>query len=832
VTYARTRPIIDHVRQLPTGTVTLLFTDIEGSTRLLHELGDRYADVLAEHRRALRSVFECHGGVEVDTQGDAFFVAFSRAADALAAAGEAQRTLEPGPVRVRMGIHSGDPTVTDEGYVGLDVHRAARICATAHGGQTVVSETTRALLDDDPELIDLGLHRLKDLTEPVKLFQLGAGEFSPLRSLNATNLPALPSPLVGRERELRDILELLHSTRLLTLTGAGGSGKTRLALQAAAELVDEFKDGVFWVSLVPVTDPELVLPSVAATLGARDELARFIDEKRLLLLLDNAEHVLACAPGLGELLRCCPNLKLLVTSREPLRLGGEQRYEVPPLADAEAVELFTQRAREVLPAFEPDSAVGEICRRLDGLPLALELAAARVKLLTPRQILERLVDRFRLLVTGPRDAPERQRTLRSTIEWSYELLGDDERQLFAHCGVFAGSFDLEAAEKVADADLEVLASLVDKSLVRRSGNGRFFMLETIREYALRRLEESGEAPLRRRKHAAFFCAGAELAAPGLFRGDQTLAVMWFEQETANLRAALEWAEAHDEGLELRLVAAVVHFWNLRGHWSEADRWIDRTLGVAEPAPARARLLQEAALLARLRRDFPQARALAQQSLQLHQRLGDSSGAARCLNTLSAVAGFEGDWHGARRLSEESKQLALSVDDVRTAGFALFSLADAGLFLGKYDESWRSCGEALQLFRRIDNGEGMALALAVAAFAAAATNRRSEAKHALREALTVSAELRFPEPLSWCLDAAATFAPDYEAAARLLGAAEHLREGLPARPTVERIHERRERDLSRALGTQRLEALRAQGAEMELEKAVAYALGALDRTTGS
>jgi len=458
------------VRELPRGTVTFLFTDIEGSTRLLQELGDDYAGALAEHRRLLRETFARNGGVEVDTQGDAFFVAFAEAGEAVAAAEEGQRALESRRVRVRMGIHSGEPVVTDEGYVGIDVHRGARICATAHGGQIVFSGSTQALLGHGLLIEDLGLHRLKDLAEPVKLFQLGGGEFPPLRSLNATNLPTQPTPLVGRERELAEVLELLGSARLVTLTGAGGSGKTRLALQAAAELVEEFKDGVFWVSLATLTDPELVLPTIAATVGAKGDLAEFVDEKRLLLLIDNLEQILGCAPALAELLGSCLNLRLLATSRAPLRLSGEQEYEVLPLPEAQAIELFTQRARQVRPSFELDKHVAEICRRLDGLPLALELAAARIKILSPEQILKRFGQSFDLLATGARDLPERQRTLRATIEWSYNLLDAEDQRLFASLAVFSGGCSLEAAENICEAELDGLQSLVDKGLLRHTGN--------------------------------------------------------------------------------------------------------------------------------------------------------------------------------------------------------------------------------------------------------------------------------------------------------------------------------------------------------------------------
>jgi hypothetical protein len=411
------------MRPLPSGTVTFLFSDIEGSTRLLDDLGaEAYAAELAEHRRVMREAFAAHGGVEVDTQGDAFFAAFPDPEGALAAAAQAQAALTEGPIRVRMGVHSGEALLTDEGYVGIDVHRGARVMAAGHGGQVLVSQATYERLDGERDLTELGRHRLKDLTEPQPLYQLGDGDFPPLKTLYQTNLPVQPTPLVGREAELNDVLDLLAATRLVTLTGAGGSGKTRLPLQAAAELVDEFSDGVWWVSLSALRDPALVEPTIGETVGARDGLADHLRAKQTLLLLDNFEHLLEAGPGIATLLLEAPELRVLVTSRERLALAAEHEYPVPTLVVAEAVALFTARARQLKPAFEPDEHVEAICRRLDGLPLAVELAAVRVKILTPERILERLGQSLELLTGGARDAPQRQRTLRATIEWSYELL--------------------------------------------------------------------------------------------------------------------------------------------------------------------------------------------------------------------------------------------------------------------------------------------------------------------------------------------------------------------------------------------------------------------------
>ena len=489
---------------LPQGTVTLLFTDIEGSTRLLQERGDEYAELLAGHQHALRGEFARHGGVEVNTLGDGFFVAFAKASDALAAAAAARDALGDGPIRVRMGLHTGEPTVTDEDYVGIDVHRAARIAAAGHGGQILLSQATRDLVGAG-RLRDLGAHRLKDLAAPEHLYQLGEDEFPPLTTVDQTNLPVQPTPFVGRERELAEVLALLDSHRIVTLTGPGGSGKTRLALQAAAESVERYGDGVWFVSLAAVRDPQLIEPTIARVVGGPDDLHEFLMGKRTLLVLDNLEQLL---PGAADVVVRL-DAHILATSRSRLNVAAEQEFPVPTLPVDDGGVLFTQRARQLQPGFEPDAAVREIAERLDGLPLALELAAGRVKVLTPAQILERLGRGLDLLTSGAHDAPERQRTLRGTVEWSYQLLAADEQRLFAQLAVFAGSFALEAAEAVCSAELDVLQSLVDQSLLRHGEDGRFFMLATIKEFALEKLRDLPDASSLRRRHDDYFLGVAE-----------------------------------------------------------------------------------------------------------------------------------------------------------------------------------------------------------------------------------------------------------------------------------------------------------------------------------
>ncbi len=661
--------------ELPTGTVTFLFTDVEGSTRLLEELGRRYVQALAGHRRIVREACARHGGVEVDTQGDAFFVAFADAREASLAAAEAQAELASGPMRVRMGLHTGEPIVWAEGYAGVDVHRGARICAAAHGGQVVLSERTAALLDDS-QLRPLGAHRLKDLSAPQPLFQLGDNEFPPLRTLHATNLPAQPSALIGREGELEETIGLLRDrTRLLTLTGAGGSGKTRLALQLAAEVAEDFADGVFWVPLAAVSETDLVLPTVASTIGAKDGLADHVDAKRMLLLLDNFEQVMGAAAELGDLLQRCSNLKLLITSRAPLRLSGEWEYQVEPLPETDAVSLFTERARAIVAKFQPDDSVAEVCRRLDGLPLAIELAAARVRILKPKELLARLEQRLPLLTGGPRDAPERQRTLRTTIEWSYDLLEPKEQRLFARLAIFAGSFDLVATEAVCEAPLDLVEALVERSLVRRWASGRLGMLETIREFAFERLAESDELDAVARAHIDYYLSLAEKAE---VKGE-ALEAGWLDRldaERDNFRAAMRWAL--DEGepvLALRLAGELGHFWVIRAH-QEGYGWLAEALEAAPDAPpdVLANGLMWAGSTVYFTGDYERAAALGEHALELFRELKDKRNVARMLDRLAAPAEVLGNHAKARELADESLALFRELGDRTGSMYPLSKVA--------------------------------------------------------------------------------------------------------------------------------------------------------------
>ena len=577
-------------RNLPAGSVTLLFTDIEGSTRLLHELGEeRYAAELAEHRRTLREAFDRHGGVEVDTQGDAFFVAFADAPGALEAAREAQASLS---VPVRMGLHTGTPLLTDEGYVGTDVHRAARIAAAGHGGQVLVSAATAELIGPSNTVLqDLGEHRLKDLSAPERIWQLGETEFPRLKTLYQTNLPVPATPFLGREQDLAEVGDLLTATgtRLLTLTGPGGTGKTRLALQAAAEAAEHFPDGITWVPLASLRDAALVLPTLAEALDVQEEsLVEALGGRRRLLLLDNAEHLL---PGLAEqlaMIRAVDGPILLVTSRERLQLQGERVYAVAPLGEEDAVELFLERSAALGVELHRSPAVIELCRRLDDLPLPLELAAARTPLFSPEQLVERLSGRLDLL-KGGRDADPRQQTLRATIEWSYDLLDSDERRLFQRLSIFVAGCTLDQAEEISDADPDTLQSLLDKSLLRRLETDeapRFWMLETLREYAAELLEESGELPLLEDRLIDWACEFAVTAEPAWRVGNQEEWLPRFDLERDNLRRAIRAAlDRGDATRSLTISINLGWLWQTRGHMHEGNDWVERGLALDGVDPA-------------------------------------------------------------------------------------------------------------------------------------------------------------------------------------------------------------------------------------------------------
>lgn len=644
---------------LPRGTVTFLFTDVEGSTRLLQDLGSGYADVLAEHRRKLRAAVADHGGVEVDTQGDAFFVAFARAWDAVEAAMAAQRSLEEGPLRVRMGIHTGEPLVTDEGYVGIDVHRAARIASCGHGGQILVSKSARDLLAG-LAFVDLGEHRLKDLTRPERLFQVGEGRYPPLKSLNRVNLPVATTPLIGRTAELEELSELVRTSRVVTITGAGGSGKTRLALQVAAELVEEFAGGVHFVALAALRQPQLVGAQIVAAVGASgiEELA----DLEALFVLDNAEHLLAAASDLSALLGSTRAARLLVTSRAPLRIAGEREYALDVLSASDAVAFFVDRARAVRADFVPDAAVEELCDRLDRLPLALELAAARVRSREPQMLLERLDRRLPLLVAGRRDAPERQRTLSATIDWSYGLLTTEARRAFQALAVFVESFSLEAAELVANVEPGQVDDLVEVSLLKPLPGGRYLMLQTVREYAFARLHEIGEQDELQRRHAAFFTELAERSYEARY-DPAAGALRRLGTAYGNLRSALDWTGQNEPPLLVQLAGALGWFYQSTARIAEGRKYLDAALATdVAPSRLRARACRSAGALRRAAGELEEAGLLLEEAHRLGRELNDTDEIAATLMQLGALQlayrahGHEGHEPIARRYLEEALRL--------------------------------------------------------------------------------------------------------------------------------------------------------------------------------
>jgi predicted ATPase/class 3 adenylate cyclase len=669
-------------RDLPAGTVTFLFTDIEGSTRLLRDLGvDVYAEALAGHRRVLRDAFAAEGGVEVDTQGDAFFVAFPTAAGAVAAAACGQRALAAGPVTVRMGLHTGTPATTAEGYVGIDVHRGARVAALAHGGQVIVSATTAALVGDVP-LRDLGRHRLKDFDGPARLFQLGISEFPPLRTPGALDLPTPATHFLGRERELFEAATvwLDRDPRLLTIIGPGGTGKTRFSIELARFLAEEADGGTVFVPLAPVRDTGLIVPLVAERLGASGDspaaIATRIGERRTHVVLDNLEQLLPdAARPLAELLAAASALRIVATSREPLRIAGECEFDLPPMDESDAVTLFIERAQAIRGDVGDSPAVHELIRRLDGLPLAIELAAARVKLLGPEQLLERIGQRLDLL-KGGRDADERHATLRTTIAWSYDLLDDDEQQLFARLAVFRGGSTLDAVEAVCDSDLDTLGSLLDKSLVRRrtdaNGEERFWMLETIREFARERLEASGQEAALRRLQTDWLLDLADRAG---LRAIVEVPEPWnfdlVAPEIDNVRAVLDWALEHDPERGLRLATSLEAFWVVRDPL-EGARWLE-------------------SLLARSRNSEPELRA-------------------RALRALGGALDIFGEPERAAPYYRQSLELFVSSGEEIQAAHMRFRVAANMKMRGETAAAWPLLEDALRESRRLDLrlGESQAL----------------------------------------------------------------------------------------------------------------------------
>jgi predicted ATPase/class 3 adenylate cyclase len=900
--------------QLPTGTVTFLFTDIAGSTRLLQQLGNRYAEALGQHQALLRSAFTAHGGVEVDTQGDAFFVAFASAPAAVAAAAEATRALaehawpEGTSLHVRMGLHTGTPQLVGDHYVGLDVHRAARIAAAAHGGQVLLSQTTRDLVEDQlpvgDTLRDLGPHRFKDMQHAEQVYQLVVSglqaDFPPLNTLDTHphNLPIQPTPLLGRAESVAAVCALLlrgEGVRLVTLTGPGGIGKTRLAIQVAAELVDEFVDGVWFVRLSLLTDPTLVVLTIAQTLGLKevgshpiaDTLQEHLRTKRTLLVLDNCEQIVGAAPEVASLLAVCPGVRVLATSRIPLRLRGEKAYTVAPLplatpgdarvperlAQYAAVALFIERAHDAHHDFTVTAAnapaIAAVCARLEGLPLAIELAAARARVLPPEALLARLSAQLKVLTGGPRDLEERQQTMRATIAWSEALLSEQERMLFRRLAVFVGGCTLESAEAVCVApsgavplDLDVLeglSTLVDHSLVQQREEGsepRFGMAHVIREYALEQLEANGEAEALYRTHAQSLVTMGAVSPVGMRAGSDARWLARAEREHDNVRAALGWTLDRGEvHLSLRLGVGVAPFWWARGYYGEGRRWMTRvaagghaSVNVAEPSVAaeapdradmvlRAWALWWAGKLAWNQDDIEPARAWARQCLAAARASGDAAVAAATLSYAGCVelAPPPGSARRGAELLAEAATLAHRSRDhevlVRVLGdtFNLRVGTAPGL-----EEARGLSQELLEAARHLDTLTRLNVEAHVDAALAVVAQREGDVSSARTYAERTLRTVREHGFMVWaanCLEVLAWVADRMgvgERAARLLGASarEGERQGIVG--YVEQLeHEAAQASTRAALGKEAWAAAFAAGKALTLEQAIAEAL----ETTG-
>jgi predicted ATPase/class 3 adenylate cyclase len=868
--------------QLPTGIITFLFTDIEGSTLLLRELRDRYAEVIRDHARIIRAALEQEGGAEVGTEGDSFFAVFASPAAAVRAVAEMQHELARHPwpdgadVRVRMGLHTGEGTPVGDGYVGLDVHRAARIGAAGHGGQVLLSEATRALiqqgLPEEVDLVDLGEHRLKDLPNPERLFQLTIrdlpGEFPPLRSLDArpNNLPVQMSSFIGRDDVIREVEAALAETRLLTLTGAGGTGKTRLALEVGHRQLPAFVDGVWFIDLSAVTDPSVVPTEIAIAIGAtRDAkepvfecLEKHLRDRKLLLLLDNFEQVLDAALAVEHLLSHAHGLKVIVTSRSVLSVYGEREYPVPPLqlpepgtaeildrlSRSEAVSLFMERARAVRPDFElvPENAlaIADICSRVDGLPLAIELAAVRVNVLSPQAMLSRLDERLALLTSGPRSLPERQRTLRGAIDWSYQLLDEPGQRLFARLSPFSGGGSLEAIEGVCDSALsgsvlDLLGALVDDSLLRRTetpgGEVRFQMLETIREYAKERLDAEPDAEEVRRRHARFFLTLATNAEPHLVGADQREWLDRCDREHDNIRTALKWSiDTGEVPAGQEAAGALWRFWHQRGHLAEGRRKLEHLLhapGGAGHTSQRFKALTGAGGLAYWQNDYPATARFYSEALEIARELNDPRSIAEGLFNLSFLDRIRGDEEEGIAKLRRVWEMATSIGDRQLAADALWLLGNRELRRGRPEEGLPMLEEALGIFRELGNLFATTESLSGLGSFYRSVGDAEAATAKQREALEMFVEVGNPTGIAMVLEEMAmieTMKGRHERALRLAGAASALKDEIGGGAPAELMQSGDALDESRrSLDQRAADRAWAEGREMGMDKAVVYAL---------
>jgi len=868
------------VSELPTGTITFLFTDIERSTDLLISLGDRYSAALARHHALLREALGRYGGVEVTTEGDSFFVVFRDPLGAVRGALDGQRALhaEPWPdaaeVRVRVGVHTGQGVLGADGYVGLDVHRAARIASAGHGGQVLVSDATRALVEQGlPEgvrLRDLGRHRLKGLPAPERIFQLTAedlpSDFPLIRSLDArqTNLPAALTSFIGRERQVTEITEGLSSSRLLTLTGPGGTGKTRLSVRAAEEVIGDYEHGCWFVALDALRDPQLVPSTVADVLGlkvppdqsALAALESWLTDRQLLLILDNFEQVTEAREYVATLLEAAPGLRVMITSRVPLGLYGEHEYPVPPLASApelrvagatsaealsqyEAVRLFIDRAVAVKPDFRVTNAnapaVAEVCARLDGLPLGIELAAARIKLVSPEEMVARLEQSLSLLASTASNLPARQRTLLGAIEWSYDLLTQSEQRLFRQLSVFRGGFTIAAAEAVVPLGelgtdvLEGVSSLLNNSLLRtqdQAAETRFGMLETIREYGRQRLTVAGEASELMNRHAAHFFGLAAQAEPQLMGGEQVAWLDRLQRDHDNLRAAFE--RAPELGMldqALAAAGAIWRFWQLRGYFAEARTIFDGLLAQpAGAAEARAKGLTGAGGITYWQGDYDATGRHYAEASRLYEAIGERAGLAGALTNESYLPMLLGRPADARPRLERAVELYREVGDEIGATEAEWLIGFSSFLEGRPEEALRMATRVVDAHRATGARWHVADRLIGLANVQAALGQWQQAAASTREALAIFRELGNELGQSNLFETAGSFASwlgETDRAARLMGKSEQLKEqlggGAPAPLFDAEAYREKAR---RELGQETFDRLLAEGARLTAQEAAA------------
>jgi predicted ATPase/class 3 adenylate cyclase len=825
-------------RDLLRGTVTFVFTDIEGSTRLLHDLGQqRYSQALMSHREALRAAVALHDGVEVGTEGDSFFLVFPTASQALDAVSAGLRALRGSGVEIRVGVHTGTADLTAEGYVGMDVHRASRIAGAAHGGQVLVSGATAALVNPERfEFRDLGNHRLKDLPRPERIFQLGAGMFPPIRSLSPSNLPPPTTAFLGRREELQGVKALLAdpSVRLLTVTGPGGIGKTRLALEAARESAGSFPDGRWWVALGPLSDGRFVLPTLAAAIASEEPRELAVEElvARLgpatLVLLDNAEHLLPALSGeLAGLIAGAEGVTFLVTSRAPLHLEAEREYELRPMNAEDAASYFLSKARAAGTELKPSPTLTRLCERLDRLPLAMQLVAPRVKVFSIEELIDAL---SRVLdLEGQLDTDPRHRTLRATISWSYSLLAPAERAAFRRLSVFAGSATAEAVEDVTGTDFSALFELVDRSLVRRrdgAGGSRFSMLETIREFAWERLQEAAETEEMLREHARHYrsmAVRAGLAFDGR-RGDW---VQVLDEELDNVRRSVSWfLERGDHEAAQEVAGSLVVYWLDRGLLSEARSWLERSLEDDGPR-GRARVWAANALssVVYLQGDYVLAGTLANEALADARSLGEPAAISQGLLKLAAALEAEGALEEASTLEEEAVEIARTLRDERPRRLlvALINFGYTDLARGRFEDAARRCEEAMSLAEELGETADAAAArcnMAIASFELGQIDEAGRlAGEAMASAIGVSDRLLATSCLE-VLAAAKLERADPLSAATLLGTGEAVRGvmGHELEPVERDLHERTLARLRTMLDGPTIERKRAVGAGLDLEDA--------------